>query len=392
MGTVYLRGSIWWIGFVGKDGRWHYKSSKTEDKREAEDTLAVIEEEIRKGNRAAELGPLSVTEWGERWQAARLERHPPLWNAASEWRQVQLHALDVLVDGKRFGRMRLDEVRPRHALAFVRGLRSRKSEGGFPLAPRTVANIWGTIHKLFTDAVLEELLPGNPMVLPDTEQPRRVDADPTWRRTAVYSRHEAELLAFSPDLADDRRVLYALALLAGLREGEISDRRWRDYDAGAEPLGRLSVHSSFTRGNKSAKGTKTEAPREVPVHPALAAMLAQWKLAGWEETFGRPPRDDDFIVPNRWGNRHTDDSVMKGLKRDLKAFGLRLRRFHDMRRTFISLALTDGANREALKRITHGAKGDILDQYTTFDWPTLCAAVSKLKVGRKVQVKAASRG
>jgi integrase len=377
MGTVYLRGSTWWIGFVGKDGRWHYKSAKTDDRRSAEATLAAVEEEIRKGNRAAELGPLSVTEWGARWLTARLARQPPVWNAAHEWRMVELHALELLIDGKRFGRMRLDEVRPRHALALVRGLRTRG------IAPRTVANIWGTVHKLFVDAVIEELIPGTPMVLPDTEQPRRVDADPTWRRSAVYTRAEAERLVADPLLDQDRRVLYALALLAGLRAGEVADRRWRDYDTAAEPLGRLSVHSSYTRHNKKAKGTKTEQPREVPVHPRLAALLAEWKLSGWEALFGRPPRDDDFIVPNRIGNTHSDTSVLKGLRRDLKALGIRARRFHDMRRTFISLALTDGANREALKRVSHGAKGDILDQYTTFDWSTLCAAVSKLKLGHR---------
>src|SRR5690606_34803133 len=47
MGTVYLRGSTWWLGFVGKDGRWHYRSAKTTDEREARATLAAIEEELR---------------------------------------------------------------------------------------------------------------------------------------------------------------------------------------------------------------------------------------------------------------------------------------------------------------------------------------------------------
>ena len=56
-----------------------------------------------RGKLKAELGPLSVSEWGDRWMKARLARVPPLWNAESEWRQVELHALEVLVEGKRFG-------------------------------------------------------------------------------------------------------------------------------------------------------------------------------------------------------------------------------------------------------------------------------------------------
>lgn len=379
MGTVYSRGDVLWLGFTAADGRRRHVSSRLRvgQESEARVMVAAIEEEIRKGTRRAEIGPLSVTEWGVRWQDERLARVPKVWNAKSEWRQVELHALPVLVDDKtRFGRMRIEDVRPRHALAFIRGLRRRQ------LAPRSVANIWGTVHKIFADAVIEELLSGNPMVLPDTERPRRVDADPTWRSKAVYTRAEAEALVTGVDLDDDRRMLYALALLGGLREGEVSDRRWRDYDPDAEPLGRLSVHSSYRRANKVAKGTKTEAVREVPVHPLLAAMLAQWKLTGWEERFGRKPKPDDLIVPNRKGRHHTEDSVMKGLRRDVKLLGLREgRRYHDMRRTFISLALAGGAPEVVLERVTHNAKGNVISQYNTVPWDALCAAVKCLKFG-----------
>jgi integrase len=379
MGTLYARGSMLWIGFVGQDGRWHYKSSGyhvgEEDK--ARVTLAAVEEQIRTGVRSADLGPLSVAEWGERWQKARLERVPKLWNAEHEWAAVQRHALSALVDeGKRFGRLRLFDVRPRHALALVRALRTSR------LAPRSVANIWGTVHKLFEDAVVQELLPGSPMVLPDTEYPRRVDADKTWRKTAVFSRLEAEQLISRVDLDEDHRVAYALALLAGLREGEVSDRRWRDYDADAEPLGRLSVHSSYTRSNGEEKATKTDAPREVPVHPQLAAILAQWKLAGWQRTFGRKPTPEDFIVPNRWGEHLNDNNLRKAMQKDFELLGIRWRRFHDMRRTFISLALADGALQPTLKRVTHSGIGDIVDQYNTPPWDALCAAVSCLRLGK----------
>lgn len=383
MGTVYLRGSTWWIGFVGQDGRWHYKSAKTPDERQARERLAAIEEELRKGNRLAELGPLSIAEWGERWQALRLARKPRVWNAQSEWRQVELHALGLLVDGERFGRHQVAQVRQRHALAFIRALRTKTNDNDEPLAPRTVANIWGTLHKLFADAVIEELITGNPMVLPDTERPRRVDSKRFVRREAIFTRAEALKLLTDPDLDEDHRLVYGFALLAGLREGEVADRRWCDYDAGAEPLGRLSVHSSYRRRNKVSKETKTEVSREVPVHPMLAALLARWKLSGWEETFGRPPRADDLIVPNRWLRHLTDDNVKKAMRKDFALLGLRWRRYHDMRRTFISLALADGAVEAVLQRVTHGPKGDVISQYHTPSWSALCAAVERLQLAPK---------
>ncbi len=72
----------------------------------------------------------------------------------------------------------------------------------------------------------------------------------------------------------------------------------------------------------------------------------------------------------------TDD-----FKDDLVAIGLRNRRGHDLRRTFITLAQVDGARRDLLKVITHGAAADdIINLYTTFPWPALCAEVAKLAV------------
>ena len=60
--------------------------------------------------------------------------------------------------------------------------------------------------------------------------------------------------------------------------------------------------------------------------------------------------------------------------------GLRPRRGHDLRRTFITLAQVDGARRDLLETITHGPRGDIVSVYTTFPWPALCAEVAKLQI------------
>jgi hypothetical protein len=58
----------------------------------------------------------------------------------------------------------------------------------------------------------------------------------------------------------------------------------------------------------------------------------------------------------------------------------RHRRGHDLRRTFITLAQVDGARRDLLETITHGPRGNIINVYTTFPWPALCAEVAKLKI------------
>jgi hypothetical protein len=164
-------------------------------------------------------------------------------------------------------------------------------------------------------------------------------------------------------------VLYALKGLAGLRHGEAAGLRWSQYDEKAEPLGALNL----------AK-TKTGVPRRVPVHATLARILAEWKLAGWERTYGRMPTPDDYVTPTRNMTERTAQETPKQLHEDLDLLGLRRRRGHDLRRTFITLAQVDGARRDLLETVTHGPRGDIVSIYTTFPWPALCEEVAKLKI------------
>jgi len=72
--------------------------------------------------------------------------------------------------------------------------------------------------------------------------------------------------------------------------------------------------------------------------------------------------------------------MLRRFHRDLKRLGLRRRRQHDLRRTFVSLSLADGARKDVLRWITHGPTGDIMDLYTTLPWSSLCAEVRKLRV------------
>ena len=59
---------------------------------------------------------------------------------------------------------------------------------------------------------------------------------------------------------------------------------------------------------------------------------------------------------------------------------MRRRRRVDLRRTFASLVRSDGANPSIVRTVTHPSPRDILDVYTTFDWPTRCAELAKLRV------------
>lgn len=362
---VYRRGRWLWISYAGPTGEVVRESTRQSDQRTAERMLRE-----RKGAVAAdawrplsELDRPTVAEYAPRWLAkleARKVRTVHDYNA-----RTRDHVLPLV------GSMRLCDMRPRHVHAFIAQLAERG------LAPRTQRHVYECLHSLCKAAVIDEVIASSPCVIERGILPAIADRDPTWRYTALFAVDEIERLISAEEVPEDRRVLYALQALAGLRFGEAAGRRWRDLDGGAQPLGRMVVATQY-----SDRPLKTNIPREVPVHPTLAAMLAEWRLGGWARMMGRAPTRDDLVIPSRLGRVRSVRLGHTRLDEDLERLGLRARRQHDLRRSFITLARARGARSDVLKAITHGAGKAVMDLYTTWPWATLCEAVLALEIRR----------
>jgi len=158
-----------------------------------------------------------------------------------------------------------------------------------------------------------------------------VDKDSEWRATAIYSRAELEMLIVDPRVAVDHQVFYGLQGIGGLRNGEAAGLRWRHYKPEMKPLGQLVIATSYDKGRIKTGQTRLLL---LPVHPTLAALLAEWKLHGWPEMMGRQPTPDDLMVPLPAGPRvalgtmRTKCHSYKRLRTDLKTLGLRHRCGH----------------------------------------------------------------
>ncbi len=149
---------------------------------------------------------------------------------------------------------------------------------------------------LFRDAQLKGLIEATPCVLTDRQLGPLVDKGPEWRLGAVFTREEAEILISHEQIPFNRKLYYGFGVLAGMRPGEIAALRWR-HTPEMEPLGRMTVAHAYNTRKNRAKGTKTNSVRYVPVHPTLAAMLAEWRLSGWVSMMGRQPEPDDLLLP-----------------------------------------------------------------------------------------------
>jgi len=277
------------------------------------------------------------------------------------------------------GSLKWDEVEPRHINEVVQGVRGKQR------APATVWNVYSVMQALFRDAQIEGLRRRDtPCILTERQLGKKRDAKKEWRSGAIFTREELAALISDVRVPEDRRAMYALQGLGMLRHGEAAGLRWRHYLRGLEPLGRLVIATSYDTGD-----TKTSVERWMPVHPTLARVLAEWRMTGWRCEFGRAPEPDDLVLPvtrptNRGPRREfmairDENYSWKRLRKDLGVLGLRERRQHDLRRTGITLAREDGAERDILRLCTHSPPRDVMELYTSFGWAKLCTQVAIVK-------------
>jgi integrase len=379
---VYMRGKIAWIRYADPSGDTVYESTGQRDRRVAERLYRQRKREIADG---IWLGPkrtnanrLRVSEYAEAWLAKQKLRGLASWR--NENQKLRAHVLPLI------GSRVLADLRPKDVVQLVEELKRRPVlRGRGLLAPRTAINAYAVFSRMCRDAVIEEVIAATPCVLPSKTLPRKRDKDPTWRATAVFVRDEVETLISDERIGEDERVFYALMFFLGVRVGEASGRRWRDYDTSARPLGRMTIATQYD--DQPVK--QEDRPREMPVHPTLAAILAHWKLSGFARFFGRAPTPEDFIVPepsNQWrrrGQHRNGKTSYRRLQDALVLLGFRRRRQHDARRTLVSLGRADGCDRDILRACTHGDRREQLDDYTTWPWDAKCREIAKIKLGRR---------
>ena len=150
--------------------------------------------------------------------------------------------------------------------------------------------------------------------------------------------------------------LYYLDLATGLRRGELLGLKWTDVDF---QHGVLKIQRAISRQN----GKVVEAPlktknayRTLPLSTDAIDVLMQQR---------RKTGNSEWVFPSPTGGPMSPDSVLHMLHRVLKRAGLPKVRFHDLRHTFATHALTSGVDAKTLSGILGHTKASFtLDTYT----------------------------
>lgn len=330
--------------------RWH---SGFGTKRDASRALTEILNRLALGE-YIEPSRQNLAAFLREWlDAARTTLRPGTWQSY----KTNVDAYIV----PRLGMTPLQSLTPAMLTAFygdlLRGGR-RSREGG--LSPRTVRFTHQILRKALSEAVRWGRLARNPA---DQATPPRQNTPEmkTWSA--------GELRRFLEHVEGDR--LYAAWLLAattGLRRGELLGLRWKDVDLEA---GRLSVTQALlsVRNRLSVSPPKTaKSRRSVALDARTVAALQAHRKAQLEErlAFGGDWPDHDLVFTREDGEPiHPDRFSRDWFRQYVRAAGLPLIRFHDLRHTHATLALQAGIHPKVVsERLGHATVSITLDTYS----------------------------
>jgi integrase len=184
---------------------------------------------------------------------------------------------------------------------------------------------------------------------------------PTGRRERAISPGEAEeLLAALPE---EDRALWATALYAGLRRGELRALRWTDVDLDANVIG---VERSWDEKEGAIEPKSEKGRRRAPIPASLRRLLLEHKL--------RSGRDGDAFVFGRRADRpftptHVRDRALAAWERanterkdegrpELRPVGL-----HELRHSYVSLMHDAGFSLERIGDYVGHSSTYMVDRY-----------------------------
>jgi len=387
MGCVYLRGRVWWIKYRDSNAEMAYEATRARTKAEAREILRELEGRVFRQRRGLEPRSLNPEEWTvadlmQWWLANYSERSE---SHGSNVGTVRNHILSSAIATKRLEQVGTGDVE------------RLLNEKGRCLSPGTVNHVRAFLVRAFNKArKAQKWLGGNPAEQTET---RRVP-----ERIASILAPE-EVFPFFAALAPTQRPVFATAILAGLRKGELCGLQKSDVDLVRRLL---FVRRSYERpSTKSMKQRVVRIPDElVPfLEQALAQFPGPWLF----------PDDSGAMRTKTW---QPEDILRRALKRAGIVTGythkcrrkgcgheeahadpesrrcprcrfllwpkahVREIRFHDLRHTYASVLLMLGANLVSVQKLLGHSDPKITERRYGHLLPEFMAAeVNRLRFG-----------
>ena len=342
---IKKRGSKWYV-FVNYHGRRKAKCVGA-SRQIAEQVKRQLEAKLALGD----LGFLGQDEkqvpvfrdYAKYWLSSYADLECKPSTAYSYAQLLRLHVTP------RFGDRRLTEITRDDVKLFLSDLSQATKVVKEIAVPRfsrnTLRLVVCALRAVMNAAVEDGLIEVNPA----SKVGRFTKSEKPVRQASAMSRVEAEqFLASAKELCPDLWALFLMALRAGLRKGELIAVKWGDVQFGSSEddhnryllVQRNFVHGKFTTP-KSKKSRRVDLSRELR---RVLLELRDTRLLG-AMMAGKTGIADDLIFPSKAGTvLDPNNLVHYHFLPCLEHAGLRHFRFHDLRHTFGSLLIQDGAS------------------------------------------------
>jgi integrase len=249
------------------------------------------------------------------------------------------------------GNIALADLTPHRTHRFVNWLKqdARSTRTHNPLSQTTQAHVCACLNKALNDAVRDELINRNPLLV-------KVSLPRHFNTPSPFSKKELDILLEAKDIPD-HSLIVTLAL-TGSRPGELLGCFWKDYDFDS---GMLAIQRSLENHSCTIKDTKTHQKRLVPLVEINRAVLMEHYQ---KSKFNQP---DDFIWPNKSGGPLSVSLVDGHFANSLQKLGLRKIRLYDLRHGHITELLNDGVpDKQIQERVGHASATMTKDRYGHF--------------------------
>jgi len=235
----------------------------------------------------------------------------------------------------RFGDMAIVNVTRQEIQAYVAHLVS----SGY--APKTTDHIHDVLSALLRTAVKWGHLPENPAR--DVDLPALINVRPKWALTIAQASALLEALPALP------KTMVGVALLSGLRRGELFALRWRDLDEERQCLFvREAVYEGKFGTPKTAAGT-----RQIPLSEAAMKLMVDWR----EQVKRREP---EALMFSTWSGKpiSPNNVVRRWIVPACEALGIARVTWLTLRRTYSSWAHEKGVPGKVIAQLMGHAKVD----------------------------------
>ncbi|MDP9358886.1 MAG: site-specific integrase [Chloroflexota bacterium] len=306
-------------------GKRRQKRVSAPTKRECETLVTQVIAAAERGGTTVD-GKETVRHYLARWLAAvEPTLKPATFRRYGD--MVRLHIVPVAGD------VRLTKLSP---LDVQRLYADRLVSG---LSPTTVSNLHAMLHRALEQAVRWGLLARN--VTEMVDPPRRATPE-----TATWDTRQVAAVLATADRDDDGcGALWRLALLTGMRRGEILGLMWQDVDL---DRGMLSVRRTLSRGKGGTWefGTPktTAGRRSIALPPSVVESLKRHRIQQVEHRLALGPlwEDRGFVFTNETGGPLHVNALAGRFRHLVASAEVPRIRFHDLRHTSATLMLANG--------------------------------------------------